>query len=283
MDPVNYDYFGGQPEFAKMVALAKERAADTRPIQLTPAAEISRLMVKIQARSNEGRLTENDLVEEFRQMDALVEKSKEKSGDDAAQILFLKAMLYVQLFNNPEKCKDLIRQIKRDFPGTEPARQADKIITVVDQGAEKIKIRDTLTVGKPFPGFEEKDLAGKPLSPANYKGKVLLIDFWATWCMPCMAELPNVRKIYENYHTQGFEIIGISLDEEQSKVTSFVERQKLAWPQYCDGAGWGNKLAAQYGVDSIPATYLLDREGNIIAKDLRGDALEEAVAKALTK
>jgi peroxiredoxin len=283
LGPVNYNYFGGRPEFAKMVSLAKTRAADTRPIQLTPAVETSRLMVKIQARANEGRLTESDLVEEFRQMDALVEKSREKSGEDAAQISFLKAMLYVQLLNNPEKGKELIRRVKRDFPGTEPARQADKIIAVVDQRAEKLKIRDALTVGKPFPGFEEQDLAGKPLSPADYKGKVLLIDFWATWCAPCVAELPDVRKTYEKYHAQGFEIIGISLDEDQAKMTAFIERQKMPWRQYFDGAGWENKLAVKYGVDSIPATYLLDRAGNIVAKDLRGDALEEAVAKALTK
>ena len=280
---INYDYFGGRPEFTKMVARAKESAAQTRPIQLTPAVEMSRLMMKVQARSNEGQLTEADLVEEFKQMDALVEKSKATNPQDAAQIQFVKAMLYVQLFNNPEKGKNLIRQIKQDFPGTEQAQQADKMIAVIDQGAELMKIRAMLTIGKPFPGFEEKNLAGKPLSPAAYKGKVLLIDFWATWCMPCVAELPNVMKTYENYHAQGFEIIGISLDEDRAKVTSFVERQKMPWPQYFDGAGWGNKLAAKYGVDSIPATYLLDREGTIIGKNLRGDALEEAVAKALTK
>lgn len=138
-----------------------------------------------------------------------------------------------------------------------------------------------LTVGAPFPDFEEQDLDGKPLSVGKFKGKVVLIDFWATWCGPCIQELPNVLKAYEKYHEKGFEIIGISLDNEKEKLTSFIKAKKLPWPQYFDGKGWESKLGVKYGIDSIPATYLLDKEGKIIAKGLRGDALEKAVEKAL--
>ena len=98
-----------------------------------------------------------------------------------------------------------------------------------------------------------------------------------------MAELPNVTKTYEAHHAKGFEIIGISLDKDQKKLESFTQQKNMTWPQYFDGLGWQNRLAQQYGVNSIPATYLLDREGKIIAKDLRGDALEAAVAAALAK
>ena len=135
--------------------------------------------------------------------------------------------------------------------------------------------------GLKFPGFEEKDVAGKPLSIDNYKGKVVLIDFWATWCGPCVAELPNVLKVYEKHHGKGFDIIGISLDQDEAKLTSFTKQKNMTWQQFFDGQGWGNKLAAKYGVNSIPATFLLDGEGKIIGKDLRGEALEEAVTKAL--
>ncbi|PYJ01766.1 MAG: hypothetical protein DME25_17520 [Verrucomicrobia bacterium] len=126
-------------------------------------------------------------------------------------------------------------------------------------------------------------MAGKPLSIASYKGKVVLLDFWATWCPPCRAELPSVIKTYEKHHPNGFEIIGISLDKEESKLTSFTKDKGMTWQQFYDGKGWGNKLAVKYGVQSIPATYLLDSEGKILAQDLRGEDLEQAVAKALAK
>jgi thiol-disulfide isomerase/thioredoxin len=111
----------------------------------------------------------------------------------------------------------------------------------------------------------------------------VLLDFWATWCGPCRAELPNVLKTYAAHHKDGFEIIGISLDQDKEKLTAFTKEKDMTWPQYFDGKGWQNKLAAKYGINSIPATFLLDGQGTIIGEDLRGDSLEEAVTKALAK
>jgi thiol-disulfide isomerase/thioredoxin len=280
---VDYAYFGGKPAFDKMVALAKQHAGETPPIKLTPAIELKRLTVKVSAKINEGKQTENDLADELKQFDALIAKYKTESQDDAAQALYLKATLYLQAINNPEKGKELIRQIKQDFPETKEGRRADQMLAAIDQAAQKKKIQEALALGTMFPAFQEKDLAGQTLSLASYKGKVVLVDFWATWCGPCVAELPNVQKTYQKYHDQGFEVIGVSLDENRSKVLNFTQQRNMPWPQYFDGAGWENKLASQYGIESIPATFLLDRQGNIIAKDLRGEALSEAVAKALAK
>jgi len=111
----------------------------------------------------------------------------------------------------------------------------------------------------------------------------VLLDFWATWCGPCVRELPSVIKTYDAHHKQGFEIIGISLDKDRKKLASFTKENNMTWPQYFDGLGWQNKLAVKYGVSSIPATYLLNGAGTIIGKDLRGEDLEQAVAKALAK
>lgn len=138
-----------------------------------------------------------------------------------------------------------------------------------------------LPIGSPFPDFSEKDIDGKDLSVGKYKGKIVLVDFWATWCGPCVAELPNVLQTYEKYHSKGFEVIGISLDSDKGKLTSFVKAKNMPWPQAFDGGGWKNKLAQQYNVRSIPATYLIGKDGKIIAANLRGPALEQAVAKAL--
>jgi len=110
---------------------------------------------------------------------------------------------------------------------------------------------------------------------------VVLVDFWATWCGPCVGELPNVLAAYKKYHDKGFEIVGISLDEDQGKLEGFTAAKGMTWRQYFDGTGWDNKLAKRYGVTAIPATYLLDRDGKIAAKNLRGPALETELARLL--
>ena len=145
------------------------------------------------------------------------------------------------------------------------------------------KIQKSLVPGVALPPFDVKDLAGKPLSTADYKGKILLVDFWATWCPPCVGELPNVLKTYEQYHAKGFQVIGISLDQDEQALKSFITKRKVEWPQYFDGQGWSNKLAVKYGVQGIPTTFLLDGEGKIIGRDLRGEDLDQAVSKALAK
>lgn len=139
-----------------------------------------------------------------------------------------------------------------------------------------------LEPGQKFPGFSVADVAGNPLSVSGCQGKVVLIDFWATWCGPCRQELPNVIGLYQKYHGQGFEVIGISLDDDRNALNSFTQQAGMAWPQYFDGQGWKNKLATRYGVNSIPMTYLLNRQGIIIGKKLRGANLVTAVENALT-
>jgi peroxiredoxin len=143
------------------------------------------------------------------------------------------------------------------------------------------KIQEALAVGTTFPDFNEMDVTGQPLSIASHKGNVVLIDFWATWCGPCVKELPNVIATYQKHHAQGFDIIGVSLDQDQAKLTQFTKSKDMTWQQFFDGRGWGNKLAVKYGIESIPSTFLLDGDGKIIGKDLRGKALEQAVTSAL--
>lgn len=247
------------------------------------ATELKDLVAKVNAGIRDGKRTEAEQADNLKEFDALLAKHKGETSDDVAQILYMKAMLYVQIFKNSDKGAELIKQLQHDFPDTTPGKNAEKVLANLKEGAEAEKIQAALVPHAIFPDFDVKDLDGKPLSVAGYKGKVVMVDFWATWCGPCVGEVPNVVKTYEKYHDKGFEIIGISLDAEgdKDKLISFTKDHKMPWRQYYDGLHWQNKLAVKYGIRSIPATFLLDGEGKIIARDVRGPDLEPAVAKAL--
>jgi peroxiredoxin len=253
------------------------------PIQTAVAAdksaastELEALIAKIRTKLGEDKKTEADLAPELKEFDALLAKHKDEKTDDVAQILLMEAVVYQQVLKNEKKGDALMAQLQKDFPDSKQARM------IKEQEASK-KLRASLVDGAKFPDFDVKDTAGKPLSIANYKGKVVLLDFWATWCGPCVHELPNVIKAYEAYHQKGFEVIGISLDKDEQKLASFTKEKNMPWRQYFDGLVWQNKLAVKYGINSIPATFLLDGQGTIIGHDLRGEALDQAVAKALDK
>jgi thiol-disulfide isomerase/thioredoxin len=166
------------------------------------------------------------------------------------------------------------------------ARQVYQILQ--ERFPDSASIRDKVSkelgrlekVGKPCPDFEAQDLAGKPIRLESLKGKYVLIDFWATWCAPCNAELPRLEEAYRKYHGAGFEIVGVSLDETRLAVVDFVRVRKLPWSQLHNGTA-GADLVDAFGVSSIPATYLLNPEGKIIRLDLRGNALEATLAKLL--
>jgi thiol-disulfide isomerase/thioredoxin len=130
-------------------------------------------------------------------------------------------------------------------------------------------------------------LAGGDYDLVRLKGKVVLVDFWATWCGPCIAELPHVKKTYEKFRAQGFEVVGVSLDSDLAALSDFIKQNDMPWPQiiFTDGEGKvvSNKVADLHRVDAIPQTFLIGRDGNLAAVGLRGDALEPAVAAALKK
>jgi peroxiredoxin len=258
--------------------LTTKTAAQTNDIY----AQLKNVVDKIRPKRVAWKIPEAAVTPELEELDAICAQHKGENAEALADVLRVKATVYWSIVDNTEKGIAVIRQIKKDYPDTTVGRDADSIINSIQQHEESRKIRRTLTNGTKFPDFSEKDLLGNPLSVSQYEDKVVLVEFWATWCAPCVAELPNILKAYNKHHSSGFEVIGISLDRDEQKLKSFLKAKELPWVQYFDGKYWENKLAVKYGIDSVPATFLLDRQGKIIAQDLHGEALEEALTKALT-
>jgi thiol-disulfide isomerase/thioredoxin len=242
------------------------------------AAELSQLVEQVKAKLNAGKTTEADLKPELAAFDALSAKHAAEKTDEVAMIGLMKARLYLEVFKDSKTGIAQLKQLKADFPATQLATKIDPFIANLE--AEALA-EETTAVGKTFTPFAEKDLSGAPLALPTGKGKVVLVDFWATWCGPCVAELPNVIAAYQKYHDRGFEIVGVSLDKDRAALDAFIAEHKMTWPQYFDGRGWENKLAQAYGIHSIPATFLLDGEGKIIAKGLRGEALGAKIGELL--
>jgi len=156
-----------------------------------------------------------------------------------------------------------------------------------DKQVEEILPPPEHKVGKKITAFEAKLMDGKTVKfPADYKGKVVLLDFWATWCGPCMMEVPNVVAAYDKFHEKGFEVLAVSLDQANSeeKIKQVLTSRKMPWPQVYDGKGWAAEVAQKYAIESIPATFVVDGDsGEILAVGARGPKLADVVEKALAK
>ena len=138
------------------------------------------------------------------------------------------------------------------------------------------------TVGDEAPEIVMNDPTGKPRKLSDLRGKVVLIDFWASWCGPCRRENPAVVRAYQQYQSKGFEIFSVSLDKEIGRWTNAIAQDQLEWPNHvCDLKGWSNAAARAYGVNSIPHTVLIDQEGTIVATHLRGGALVSQLQQLL--
>ncbi|WP_026464588.1 TlpA disulfide reductase family protein [Adhaeribacter aquaticus] len=145
----------------------------------------------------------------------------------------------------------------------------------------KLESLRTLSVGKKAPDISLPTPTGDKVSLSSLRGKYVLIDFWASWCGPCRQENPNVVRMYNQYKPKGFEIFGVSLDESKDKWVKAIATDKLTWPHVSDLKGWQSSAAVMYNIQAIPQTILLDKEGVIIAKNLRGKELENKLASLL--
>lgn len=152
---------------------------------------------------------------------------------------------------------------------------------MIDNFRGAVNRAQSFVTGAVAPDFTQQSPEGEDVSLSDLKGKVVLIDFWASWCGPCRRENPNVVRMYNKYKDQGFEILGVSLDKRKAPWVKAIEKDGLTWYHVSDLKGWQNEVAQMYSVTSVPHTVLLDREGKIVARNLRGEPLEQKVAEVI--
>ncbi|TWI95320.1 peroxiredoxin [Mucilaginibacter frigoritolerans] len=146
---------------------------------------------------------------------------------------------------------------------------------------EKLQVLKKSRIGTPMTNFTQPDTSGNPVEFSSFKGKYVLVDFWASWCGPCRAENPNVLKAYNAYKDKGFTVVGISLDNKAANWKKAIKDDKMPWTQLSDLKGWKNEVSADFGILSIPSNLLIDPSGKIVARNIRGAMLENTLKRLL--
>lgn len=176
-----------------------------------------------------------------------------------------------------------VKQLEKSDPAKADALLAELAKSSNEEvaNAAKGQIQQREVTKKPL-DIKFTAVDGKEVDASKLRGKVVLVDFWATWCGPCMAEVPNVVATYKKLHDKGFEIVGISLDQSKDNLLSVTKEKGITWPQYFDGKGWQNQISTGYGIDSIPRMWLVNKKGMVVNTEAR-ENLEGEIEKLLAE
>lgn len=226
------------------------------------AAEEKKDMKKIQEIQQAYQAAEKERVTALRQMIPEMGTS-------------LVALFAANNFLTPDNDLDVLKKLADDYSKVNP------VPTLAQGFIGSVKRLAGVAVGEQAPDFTLNSPEGKPVALSSLRGKYVLIDFWASWCGPCRMENPNVVRMYGKFKDKGFDIYGVSLDDNEKAWKTAIERDKLTWLHGSELKKWNSGVAQSYGVNAIPATFLLDKEGKIIAKNLRGAALEAKLTELL--
>ena len=205
--------------------------------------------------------------------------------DDLQAHFMLSRML--EMANQYEEALKVFENLEKRYPEDyrilEELARIHEVLGNPDLAAKYRKKADPMSelVGKIVPDFSAIDLDGRPISLQQYRGKVVLLDFWAVWCGPCITEMPNVKRVYNTYRDRGFDIIGVSLDTDEARLRNYLKKNNIRWRQIFSGQKWRSPLAQRHHIRSIPAPWLISRDGTLISRKARGVKLEQLVVEAL--
>lgn len=281
-DTIYKSIVGGTYSNEKLVAYTKESEKIQKGIQKFQETNRERIQ---QAQMTQDTAVMNALSKEYKvfqdQFKDVSLKHVEDYPKSYISLLFIK-----QFLNDPSF--DLARATKM-YENLDPTlkntKEGKSIKKILDNVKTNEKKNDTssaaVEIGTVAPDFSAPSPEGKDISLKSSLGKLTLIDFWASWCGPCRKENPNVVALYKDFHAKGLNIIGVSLDEKADKWKEAIAKDQLTWTHISNLKGWEDPIARRYNVDGIPATFLLDEKGVVIARDLRGDELRAKVASIL--
>jgi thiol-disulfide isomerase/thioredoxin len=198
----------------------------------------------------------------------------EAAPDDARGARLI-SMLASALPTGSDEQIALYERVQKQYPDTRAAKMAGG------------KIRQVTSIGKPFELAFTDAITGREINMRNLHGKVVIIDFWATWCGPCVAEMPHLKELYKQYRDHGVEFIGVSLDQPEDQggleaLKKFVDEKEISWPQYYQGKGWDSEFSGEWGINGIPALFAIDKDGNLRSVDARGK-LDELIPQLLAE
>ena len=226
------------------------------------------------AQMEKDTVTINKLMKDYKkfqdEMNVYSKKFISENPDAYLSVLLLENFLMRQ-YLTPAEVQTSFDKIDKSLLNTKSAKNIKKVLGTTAE----------VKINNPAPNFSAPSPEGKRISLKESLGKVTIIDFWASWCGPCRAENPNVVALYNELHEKGLNIIGVSLDKDATKWKEAISKDKLAWSHVSNLKFWEEPIAKQYNVQSIPATFILDANGIIVAKDLRGDALKVKVKELL--
>ena len=303
------EWFGGQRAAAEAFGKAypkDERRYAAKLIALQAAMQLARVPGAEPA-------TKTGADEAIKEIDAII-AAADAPADAKGEATFIRTMMKTEDLN-PEKPESVaaflkatdeflaqygthklapqMRQMQLQVASQAKSPEADALLKKLAEGADPklaeaakgiVAQREKMASLKTKPldlQFTAAD--GAEVDLAKLRGKVVLVDFWASWCGPCIVEMPNVVAAYKKLHEKGFEIVGISLDQDKGKMEAAMKKHGMTWAQYFDGKGWQNKISSGFGIESIPAVWLLDKKGMLRETELRGAALAANVEKLLAE
>jgi thiol-disulfide isomerase/thioredoxin len=259
------------PDDGAFVAAMKEivAAADASPaVKFDARFLIARL--HLDALSSSGMST-NRAARTAVETD-IAELRKNYPDDTRTAVMQFEFVQYLKL-RDPAAAEPILRELE--------GSQNLQVAAMAQQ--QLLTLQSTVKLTKAPLDLKFQAVDGTQVDLAKLRGKVVMVDFWATWCGPCRMELPNVLAAYSRFHSNGFEIVGISLDQSKQRLLDYTKQAGMTWPEYFDGKSWGNDISSRYGINSIPTSWLVDKKGFVRSIEARGPDLAEQVKALLAE